>query len=178
MPTVFTHAVAALTVGRVLRVGAQPARVWVLAAVCSVLPDADVLCFFFGVRYGDLLGHRGLSHSLPFALLLGCLVALLFFRDVPRFTKEWWSLALLFFAATASHGLLDAFTNGGLGVAFFAPFDSSRYFFPWRPVRVSPIGPGFFSARGARVLMSELLWVWLPSLAVLAAVGVYRRLRA
>ena len=178
MPTVFTHAVAALTIGKAWRADSRPARVWVLAAVCSMLPDADVLGFFFGVRYGDLLGHRGLSHSLPFAFLLGCLVALLFFRDVPRFTREWWSLALLFCAATASHGLLDALTNGGLGVAFFAPFDRTRYFFPWRPVQVSPIGPGFFSARGARVLASELLWVWLPSLAVLAAVGLYRRFKA
>jgi hypothetical protein len=31
---------------------------------------------------------------------------------------------------TASHGMLDAMTDGGLGVAFFAPFDNARYFFP------------------------------------------------
>jgi hypothetical protein len=45
-----------------------------------------------------------------------------------------------FFLATASHGLLDAMTDGGLGVAFFSPFDKHRYFFPWTPIRVSPIG--------------------------------------
>jgi hypothetical protein len=37
------------------------------------------------------------------------------------------------FLATASHGVLDATTNGGLGVAFFSPFDNRRYFLPWRP---------------------------------------------
>src|SRR6267378_8050335 len=43
-----------------------------------------------------------------------------------------------FFLATASHGLLDAMTNGGLGVAFFAPFCDTRYFLPWQPIVVSP----------------------------------------
>jgi inner membrane protein len=53
--------------------------------------------------------------------------------------------------------VLDAMTNGGLGVAFFAPFDTTRYFFPWRPITVSPIGVGsFFTHRGALVVLSEI----------------------
>ncbi len=44
------------------------------------------------------------------------------------------------FVATASHGLLDMFTNGGLGVALFWPFTDARYFFPVRMIDVSPIG--------------------------------------
>ena len=67
------------------------------------------------------------------------------------------------FLLTASHGILDAFTNGGLGVALLSPFDNGRYFFPWTPIEVSPIGVrAFFSAWGLGVLKSELLWVWLP----------------
>jgi inner membrane protein len=62
------------------------------------------------------------------------------------------ALMLDFFLITASHGILDAFTNGGLGIALFSPFDNSRYFFPFRPIQVSPIGAGFFSMRGLRVL--------------------------
>jgi inner membrane protein len=61
-------------------------------------------------------------------------------------------------------------TDGGLGVAFFAPFTNSRYFFRWTPIRVSPIGiSNFLSARGLAVVRSELLWIWLPTV-VLAAV--------
>ena len=72
-------------------------------------------------------------------------------------------MALVIGLVTASHGLLDAMTNGGLGIAFFAPFDDGRYFLPWRPIEVSPIGAGaFFSEWGLRVIKSELLWVWLP----------------
>jgi inner membrane protein len=68
------------------------------------------------------------------------------------------------FLATLSHPTLDALTNGGLGVGFFAPFSNERYFFAYRPIEVSPIGVGdFFSQRGLKVLLSELRWVWLPS---------------
>jgi inner membrane protein len=73
-------------------------------------------------------------------------------------------LFLYFFLCTVSHGVLDAMTDGGLGVAFFSPFDTTRYFFPVRPVLVSPIGVSeFFSAYGVRILTSEALWIWLPS---------------
>ncbi|MEP7324822.1 MAG: metal-dependent hydrolase [Gemmatimonadota bacterium] len=68
-----------------------------------------------------------------------------------------------FFLATASHGFLDTMTDGGLGVAFFSPFSNTRYFLPWRPVQVSPIGLSrFFTARGWAVFQSELLWIWIP----------------
>jgi len=74
------------------------------------------------------------------------------------------ALWIYFFVATASHGFLDAMTNGGLGVAFFSPFDNTRYFLPWRPIVVSPISvTRFFSDRGVAVLHSELLWIWIPA---------------
>jgi inner membrane protein len=81
-----------------------------------------------------------------------------------------------FFLATASHGLLDAMTDGGLGVACFSPFDNNRYFLPWRPIRVSPIGIGrFFSPRGLEVVRSELLWIWLPAALLVLSVWLIRR---
>jgi inner membrane protein len=85
-------------------------------------------------------------------------------------------LFLYFFLCAASHGVLDAMTNGGLGVAFFSPLDTTRYFFPVRPVLVSPIGIGdFFSAQGVRILVSEATWIWLPSCVALVVFrGVQR----
>jgi inner membrane protein len=80
------------------------------------------------------------------------------------------------FLATASHGVLDAMTNGGLGVAFFSPFDNRRYFLPWRPVRVSPIAvTRFFTPRGLAILQSELLWIWLPAILLASLVWMLRR---
>jgi len=173
MPTVFTHSFFAAALGRIFFPGVRvPARFWVLAAVCAALPDADVLAFFFRVPYGDVFGHRGFTHSLLFALLLAFAVVHVFFREARRKA----ALVLFFFLATASHGALDALTNGGLGVAFFAPFDSGRYFFPFRPVEVSPIGVSrFFSEWGLAVVLSELLWVWLPASIAVALVVLVTR---
>jgi inner membrane protein len=172
MASVFTHAFFAAAMGGVYAREPVPARFWVLSAACAVLPDADVLAFGFGVPYGSMFGHRGFTHSLVFAALSGVAVVALFFRDSPR--KG--SLALFFSLATASHAALDALTNGGLGVALFAPFGAGRYFFPFRPLQVSPIGVGaFFGERGLAVILSELLWVWLPASLCVAAVLIFRR---
>jgi inner membrane protein len=176
MPTIFSHAVAAVAMGKTYAREARPPRFWLLTAACAMLPDADVAGFAFGVRYGDMLGHRGLTHSLAFALVVGFAVVKLCFPEVEASTRRGLCLVAYFFVVTASHGALDALTNGGLGVAFFAPFTARRYFFPWRPIEVSPIGLGFFSGRGAEVFASEFVWVWLPSLALVAAVWCVRKL--
>lgn len=163
MASVFSHTVVALAVGKLSIVRSMPSRFWWLSILCSILPDIDVLSFAFGINYGDVLGHRGLTHSLSFALVLAFLVVQVWFRDVPTWTLMWWVLIAHFFIVTASHGMLDAMTDGGLGIAFLAPFDNTRHFFPWRPVLVSPIGIApFFSRYGFDVLVSELLWIWLP----------------
>jgi len=162
MPTILTHPVVALGLSPFFR-KALPGRRWIAAgALLTVLPDFDTIGFRFGIRYGDLLGHRGLTHSLAFAAVAALALAML--ARERRF-----SLWLYLFACAASHGVLDAFTNGGLGVAFFAPFDDTRYFFPWRPIQVSPIGIGFFSSRALAVLGSELLWVVAPAALVYLA---------
>jgi inner membrane protein len=178
MPSAFTHAFAALALGNISTGEKLPARFWVLSAFCAVIPDADVLSFAFGVQRGSMFGHRGLTHSLLFALMLALLVVRLAFKKASAFSKGWWKLLIYFFIVTASHGLLDALTDGGSGVAFFAPFDKTRYFFLWRPIEVSPIGLRFFSNRGLEVMVSEFVWVWIPAVLLVALAWLYRRLRA
>ncbi|HDS1127338.1 TPA: metal-dependent hydrolase [Stenotrophomonas maltophilia] len=77
--------------------------------------------------------------------------------------------AVFVFVCAASHPLLDAMTSGGLGVALAWPWSEQRFFAPWRPIRVSPFAPQFFSARGVSTLLSELRWVWLPLATVVVA---------
>ncbi len=101
-----------------------------------------------------------MMHSLVFAVVVGGAVGLLFGKN----WRERAGSALLLFLVMASHDVLDAFTSGGLGIAFFAPFSNQRYFFPCTPIRVSPLGlRRFFSARGVVVMWSEIRWVWLPT---------------
>jgi inner membrane protein len=169
MPSVISHAVASVAIGACFYRPGVPNRVWIAGALCSMIPDLDVVGFRFGVHYGDFWGHRGFTHSLLFAAILAAAALVLGFSGGAT-TFSRFSLWAYLFVSTASHGILDAMTDGGLGVAFFAPFTNSRYFFRWTPIRVSPIGlNNFLTARGLAVVRSELLWIWLPTV-VLAAV--------
>jgi inner membrane protein len=176
MASAFTHAI----VGVALAQAAKPSwrskwSFWGWIIFCSILPDNDVIGFRFGIHYGDVWGHRGMTHSLLFAAITGVIVSTIYVSS----WCERWKLALLLFAVTASHGLLDALTNGGLGVAFFSPFNLKRYFFAWRPIWVSPLAASrFFSGRGLAILWTEIQWIWLPALltgALLYAVGRWQR---
>jgi inner membrane protein len=175
MPTIMTHAVSAAALTSGFPAHCVPRRLIILGAICAIAPDVDVYGFQFGIRYGALWGHRGLTHSLLFAF---CCSVLAWFVGAPyviglaRRAILW----IYLFLASASHSLLDAFTNGGLGIAFFSPFDASRYFFPIRPIDVSPIGSDFFSTQGVSVLRSEFIWIWVPSIAFVIVAIVIRHL--
>lgn len=174
MASAFSHAIAALALGKAM-CKKQPFKLWFLGMFCAVIPDIDVISFKLGIPYEHVLGHRGITHSLAFAFLLGLVITLMFYRKEEKGSRQWWSLVFYFSLATVSHGILDAITNGGLGVAFFAPFDTSRYFFPWRPVQVSPIGAGkFFSEWGVRVLKSEFIYIWMPSFLIMGIAYIFR----
>src|SRR3954467_4277930 len=157
MASALSHAFSVLAVAAPLYQKKVPTRIWLAGIVCAALPDLDVIGFRFGVHYGDFWGHRGFTHSLIFAALVSlCLVELWCKRAENGMRPA--GLFVFLFLATASHGMLDAMTNGGLGVAFFSPFNNARYFFSWRPILVSPIGVSrFLSGRGLAVLESELV---------------------
>jgi inner membrane protein len=172
MPTIFSHAVFASAIGNASGLKELGSRFWILTAVCSVLPDLDVIAFPLGISYSSPLGHRGFTHSIIFAVAIGLLVTAIFF---PKAAVPKWKLTLYFGAVTLSHPLLDTLTDGGLGVALLSPFSNYRFFFPWRPVEVSPIGTGFFSERGVAVILSELVYIWIPAAVFVAASWLARR---
>lgn len=166
MASAFTHSFVGMILGKALK-GRDPLpwRFWVGLAACAALPDLDVVAFRLGIPYDSPWGHRGFTHSILFAAFLGWLVLEVLRLGEKRFSKGWWVLWACLFLATASHGFLDALTNGGMGVAFFWPFDNTRYFLPWRPILVSPVTvQGFFHERAFAILKSEILWVWIPAI--------------
>ena len=174
MCTVITHPAVPIALSALLPQEAASSSLLIAAALCSVIPDLDVVGFEFGIKYSDMLGHRGFTHSIFFAALLAALTTFAFFQNHgSRLT-----IFLFLFLSTLSHPLLDALTNGGLGVGLLAPFSNERYFFPYRPIEVSPIGVGaFFSHRGLQVMLSELKWVWLPSAIFFGLGHLFKRLR-
>ena len=172
MPTILTHAAVPLALRLGLGGKAVPARLLACGAIASMLPDLDVVGMRFGVAYGSDYGHRGFTHSLLFAGVVA-LIGACFHR---RLRMGFLGAFLFLFAAMASHGLLDTFTNGGRGVELLWPFASERYFAPVRPIEVSPLSlRGLFTPRGAHVLESELIWVWLPALIAGVALLAARR---
>src|ERR1043165_1814380 len=168
------HSAVALALGVALRPPITPRRYWVLGACCSVLPDLDVLARPFGPARLDVLlgGHRGLTHSVSFALLIGLICVLAAFAG-PTWTGRRGRLWLYFAAATASHGLVDSLTAYGQGVALLAPLSWTRVKAPWQPLTGSPCR-GTFDCL-ARGLGGELVWLVLPALLVVCAIAWRRR---
>ncbi|MCO5166293.1 MAG: metal-dependent hydrolase [Planctomycetes bacterium] len=176
MPTVMTHAAVAWGLARAAR-PRSPAPALAAAreracVVVAMLPDLDVLAFTLGIPYAHPLGHRGASHSLLGAVVLGLGAWLLLrrlLRGVEGARPGGLDLALLVVAA-ASHGLLDMLTDGGEGVGLLVPFSDTRHFWPRQPIPVSPIGLVGFLAHGLPVLAWEVLLLW-PAAAVGALLG-------
>jgi inner membrane protein len=148
------HIAVGMAAARVYRDGPPPR--WssmALWSTLSLLPDADVIGFALGVEYGDPWGHRGATHSLTFAMAVAGALAL----AASRFQLPAFRIGAIAGLVLASHGLLDALTDGGLGSALLWPFDLTRYFAPWRPIPVAPIGLDFISPAGLAVALTELV---------------------
>lgn len=183
MTTLITHPLPILALGVALGSRVIPPRLLFAGVLFACLPDADMLAFKLGVAYADAFGHLGFSHSLLFAAICGLAGALgcRLLGCGPLKAGVWILLA------TLSHSLLDALTDGGLGVAWLWPLSQERHFLPWRPIEVSPFLHGFIvdgrlSPRAWQVLASEARWIWIPCLALsfggILARAVYGRLRS
>lgn len=143
---------------------------WVGALVIlSCLPDADVIAFALGIPYRAPFGHRGAFHSLTFAAFCGLLLGVVAGRCRLPAVR----LGVVGGAVMATHGLLDTLTDGGLGIALLWPFTNARYFAPWRPIPVAPIGARLFSPYGLGLMAHECV-LFSP----LFIVGLWPRRRA
>ncbi|MDJ0853235.1 MAG: metal-dependent hydrolase [Myxococcota bacterium] len=163
MATVFTHALVGASIAATGPTSSSRARLALAGALLAAAPDLDVVAFRLGIPYEHPLGHRGVSHSLAFAVVAAALVAPLLASR--RSAEEILRVTAVLALATASHAFLDALTDGGLGVGLLIPLSDARLFLPWRPLSVSPIGvSAFFRGPGLSILRNEILIVWLPTL--------------
>ncbi|MBT8196445.1 MAG: metal-dependent hydrolase [Bacteroidia bacterium] len=179
MASVFGHAIAAAAIGNTSGTLSKSVKFWILAIFCCCIPDADVATFKFGIPYEHPFGHRGFTHSLFFAFVLALIIKTTFYYSVSLWSKKGITILIMFFVLTASHGVLDAMTNGGRGIAFFGPFDNTRHFLPWREIVVSPMSAAkFFGEWGIRVIKSELMWIGIPSAAFMLLTSLFRKARA
>jgi inner membrane protein len=133
-----------------------PLALWASLGAWSLLslaPDLDVIGFRYGVAYHAPWGHRGATHSIAFCLVLALALGLL----ARLFRRPVWITFGLTALVLISHPLLDVLTDGGLGCALGWPFHPRRYFAPYTPIPVAPLGRAFLSPAGVRVALRELL---------------------
>lgn len=187
MPSVFTHLAVGASLAAVLPRDQRTLGAGALLAFAAAAPDLDVIAFGMGIPYEHPLGHRGVTHSLPFAAAMALLSIPAWRRWLPasggaaahltaaRPTAAHLAAALTF-VALASHGLLDSLTDAGKGIGLLIPFDTERYFAPWRPILTSPVSvERFFTGRGLVILKNEMRVVGVPLLAFVVAVLALRR---
>ena len=168
MASPWTHAIAGAAVGALYQRPLGRRRVIALAAACAVVPDLDLVGWPLGVSPVALLGHRGLTHSIPFAVLLGIAATAL----VPtRSRREKMVAAGVLVLATVTHGLLDALTTyAPTGPALWAPFSNTRYRFLWQPLT----GAGGLHTDFGQ----EILYVWVPAIFLVLVIEWWRRRRS
>ena len=108
-------------------------RALALGAAAGALPDIDVLFSAGGDYFDALAGHRGITHSLFFAPIIGPLLGWMVWgveksRDRERLKR--WMLALA--SALFSHPLLDVMTP--YGTQLLAPFSNARFAIDAMPI--------------------------------------------
>ena len=173
MASFLTHPIVPLAAAALAGRRLVPLSLVMTGVVFALLPDVDGIGFALGIPYASPFGHRGALHSLLVAAVCAALL-------VP-FARALGAKPLVVFGflfiAMASHGVLDACTDAGLGVAFLWPWSNERFLFAFHPIEAAPLSARrFFYGRGWEVFQSELVWVWMP-LAFIALLGVFFRRR-
>lgn len=162
MASIITHSLVGLSAALMMPKNWRTSGFLIVATIAPSLPDLDVLGFYAGVPYDSFLGHRGFFHSLLFSFFLGGILVFLL-KNLNHTTIPFGRMLLFFGIIISSHGILDAMTTGGHGIALFSPFYNERLFLPLRVIKVSPMHiSAFLGEWGWRVLKSEMLYVWLP----------------
>ncbi len=90
-------------------------------AIAGTIPDLDVFIGKLMNTVNAIDFHRGLTHSIVFALLFSPLIALILQRIYKKTTATFKDWFLLFFLGFVTHALLDAFTTWG--TQLFWPLD-------------------------------------------------------
>jgi len=162
----WAHAMAGAAAGAFYQAPRHRRRVIILAAICAVAPDLDLIGWPLGVSTFTLFGHRGLSHSIAFAVVLGVVAAVALLPAATR--RERTVAAAVLVLATATHSVLDAMTTySPTGPAFWAPFSNQRYRFSWMPLT----GAGGLQTDFGQ----EALYACLPALVLMVLIEWWRR---
>lgn len=111
---------------------------------------------FFGLEAGlsgTFLGHRAMTHSLTFSVVVGVLLGV----SIPK-PKHRRIASLLCTLALASHAILDAMAQSEPGPELFWPFSSAHVVAFWRPIPAVQFYQDYFTSAAIPVFIGEALW--------------------
>ena len=134
-----------------------------IGAALGIVPDLDFAAVWFFELHKSW--HRGFSHSIPTAFAVGALLSL-WTKQGTRF--RW---AVVYGAAMASHGLVDALLSIKGGVTLLWPITSRRFVvglveYPDFPLEVNY--PAFVVTNGLFLLqLSAIEFIALSSVLIL-----------
>jgi inner membrane protein len=150
------HVAVGVATARLLSPSGTPSDVLAsrMAALSTLalLPDLDFLIPAVGPSTGPF-AHRGASHSLVAAMVVGLIIAVAIKAWGGRRAIMWGIVAT---AVVASHPILDLFSDTDLGVALLWPLSNARFLAPWH-ILPNPPWPGVFSPFGLRQLGLEVM---------------------
>jgi len=100
-------------------------KVLVIGAVAQSIPDIDFLAAFWLSPSENLLAHRGITHSIIFALLIAPLLAFLATKWSKTKSVSWRSWVIFIVLQLSIHLIIDSFNAYGIG--WFEPFSHLRF---------------------------------------------------
>lgn len=101
-------------------------------AIAGTIPDLDVVAGKFMTTVDALVFHRGMTHSILFALIISPLLGYLIKQIYKNDQVSWKRWTLLVFLGLTTHALLDCFTTWG--TQLFWPFTDYRV--AWKSIFV------------------------------------------
>lgn len=122
-----------------------------------MLPDADVIMHAW-FKYGHPLAHRGISHSMLFALVFSLGLAALLQRlgHTDRGRQALAKITLAFTLLMTSHGVTDAMTTGGEAPRILWPVEVEGVWFPERFIPVSPMGKSLLRTKWTKKQLAQM----------------------
>lgn len=122
-----THTVLGACLGEAIAGKKLGKKAMLIGALANNLPDIDVITSLWTNPAHELLVHRGITHSILFALITSPLLAYAFLKAFKNYDVSFKRWLVLIGSGLFIHILMDAFTTYGTG--WFEPFSHYRVSF-------------------------------------------------
>lgn len=125
---IITQGILGAAVGQAIGLRRLGRKAIFAGMIAGLIPDLDVL-FKYWFAHGEMLYHRGFTHSLWFGPALGTVLGYGLARIYNQSVYTW---VMVLSMGLLTHPLLDVFTV--YGTQLFAPFSNQRFTIPAVPI--------------------------------------------